>query len=376
MATTKSFKDSVRDLFHIWIEYASDKWARVRAVIPYTSGEEELFTADTPGNVAITPVFGEPTLTAAQNGDAHWSRASATETVAALQKGSTGWVADLYGGPQENGKSWGAVYIPVNELLITLLETARWTYWLIQAEDHGVNMVVWVHDPEDLSRRAEITQAPSHADLDRASGWNSHELDSSVSQFFYLGEGVTGTDLITDEGPDNQFTWAQFQGDACFSAWTIYRISFEFGWYDAVDTFLDAYVADIILNGVQIPLKPDSGGTGRIGRRHFTCSEGDAEGTLEPKTPYRLLALDIHCSAVPQAAEPITLTKTAWQGPYWNTLIFSADMGSLGVSSVYQTFEGYEIFMADDTLTLLANNSVDDNWGITIIYQTVFGGSV
>lgn len=317
--------------------------------------------------------FSEPTLMAAQNSDAVWSRANATETVASLQKGSTGWLANLYGGLQTNGRSFAAIYIPVNELPFSLFNTAHWTYWFSAAEEHGVNMVIWAHDPYAFEKRAEITQAPSGAGLAKASGWNVHELNPSTSQFWYYGEGVANTSITPTAG--TQYTWAAFQNDECFSTWTIYRVSFEYGYYDAVTTFADAWVADIKLNNEQIPLKPDSSGTGRIGHRFFTQSgSGDLTGALAPKTMFRLLSIDALCSAVPVAGEVIKLTKDAWQGSLYDNIIFSSDMGASGVTSLYQTFEGYQMFLADDELDLFQDNGGAKNWGVTIFYQTVFGG--
>lgn len=322
------------------------------------------------------PTFGEPTLMSAQNGDAVWSRANATETIASLQKGSTGWTANLYGGLQKlgasGGRSWAAVYIPVNELPVPMFNTARWTYWFTEAEEHGISMTVWVHDPYDFDKRAEISQRASHADLERAQYWNAHELNQTTDQFFYMGENEANSDL--DEGTGYSYGWDDFQGDEMFNTWTIYRISFCIGWYDAVTEFKDAWLADISLNNEQIPLKPDSSGTGRIGHRHFTTSSGDLTGALAPKTPFRLLAFDFHTSAVLAAGDLLTITKDAWQGVFYDTLIFSSDVGALALTSLYQTFEGVQMFCADDILNVLQNNASDGDLGCTLWYQTVFGG--
>jgi len=249
-----------------------------------------------------------------------------------------------------------------------------WTYWMSAAEEHGVSMGIWVHDPQDFSKRAEISQAPSHADLGKASGWNRHDLDSEVSQFFYYGENVANTSIIAADGP-TQYTWEQFQNDELFNGWTIYRISFCIGWYDAVTDFADVWVADIILNEEQIPLKPDSGGTGRIGRRHFTrAGSGTLAGSIAPKTPFSILSLLAHSTAVPDAAEPITLTLDSWQDTLYNALLFSSDMQAANVTSLFASFDGLGVFAADDEVDLLQTNTGNASWGATIAYQTVFGG--
>lgn len=315
-----------------------------------------------------TWTFGEPTLTAAQNADAVWSRASATETTAAWQKGSTGWVANLYGGLQTNGRSWASVFVPVNELPLPNLASALWTYNFSAGEEYGINMVIWAHDPEDNDLRAEITQAPSHADLEKASGWNAHELSTSAVQFWYYGE-ISGTPDTTPTA-GTQYTLAQFQGDSVFSKYTIYRISFDYGWYDAATTFADAWVGDIKINGQVIPLKPDSGGSGRIGRRFKTASSGDPAHALAPKTPFKLLSWMIHLDA---AATQETLTVTVDGGrtaSVYDTLLVSEAMS--GIQDLVRTWEGGLDLKEDDEVDTAWANTDSATYGLTVTYQTVF----
>ncbi len=197
-------------------------------------------------------LFGTPTLTSANNGKARWDRGS---TSPLDQKGATGWLANLYGGVQ-TGDDWARVNIPVNEIPVPQFTEALWTYYMSAAEVYGVNIVIWVHDPDDNDRRAEVTQAPSGATLEKANAWNAHEFSTSTTQMFYFGE-IVGTPDTTPTG-GTQYTWAQFQTDSIFSTYTIYRVTLEFGWY-STGTFDDAWVADIKLNGEQIPLGPASG---------------------------------------------------------------------------------------------------------------------
>ena len=191
--------------------------------------------------------FGKPSLTSANNGKVRWTKGS---TSPLDQKGSSGWVAELYGGVQ-TGDDWARLNTPVNELSLPLFLTAQWSYYQTNAEVYGVNMVIWAHDPTDFDKRIEITQAPSHAGLEKGAGWNAHELDVTVTQFFYFGENVSGSGLTAG----TQYTWAQFQTDALFRHWNIYRITHEWGWY-STGTFESAYVAEVKFNNEQIPLQP------------------------------------------------------------------------------------------------------------------------
>jgi hypothetical protein len=198
---------------------------------------------------SVERTFAEPSLQWANNGSASWVRG----VVSPLdQKSPTGWLADLYGGSQTND-DWARVVIPVYEMFLTdFTKPTQWSYYMTGTQTMGVNIVLWVHDPNDYDKRAEITQLGSKVDY--AAGWQAHELSTSTSQFFFYGEGTTGTSLTAG----TQYTLAQFQADVLFKTWTIYRITMEYGW-EASGTFDHAYLADLKLNGVNVWLRPTIG---------------------------------------------------------------------------------------------------------------------
>ncbi len=319
-----------------------------------------------PSRVILRGMFSEPTVFSTLNSDTVWSRGAMSPL---FQKSTTGWLANLYGGVQ-SGDDFASVPVEVDELRIPdfadKADTTQWTYYLTNAEVYGINMVIWAHDPNDPSKRVEITQAPSHADLAKASGWNKHILNKATTQFFYYGENVSGSGLTAG----TQYTWTQFQEDVVFVGWTIYRISFEYGWY-STGTFEDAWVADIKLNGAIIPLKPDRGGTGRIGRRFYTASSALA-GTLAPKTPFELLSIIVHTSAVLDTGEALTLTLDAGQGAFYDAVILNEDLFIGSRTSMFATFEK-AYFGADDEIDLAQANGSSDDIGVVLAYQTVFG---
>jgi len=194
-------------------------------------------------------LFGDPILRYENNGMAGWCK---NNSLSQWQKGG-GYTANLYGGAQ-TGDDWAAVFVPVNELPVTALSSVLWSWYQTAAETMGVNIVIWVHDPADFDKRAEITQIGGVAGLDKAAGWNSHEFSSADAGMMFYGENTTGTGLTAG----TQYTWAQFQADALFKTWMIYRISFEYGW-DASGTFDDAWLAEIKINGMYIQLRPQPG---------------------------------------------------------------------------------------------------------------------
>jgi hypothetical protein len=327
---------------------------------------------ETAGALKTVPTwtFGEPTLVAGNMGDAVWSKPGISPY---YQKSGTGWLANLYGGVQgTNGNDFASIRIPVNELPTPSFTEALWTYYMSAAEVYGVNMVIWLHDPSDNDKRVEVTQAPSHADLEKGAGWNAHELNTATTQFFYYGENVSGSDLTAG----TQYTWAQFQGDKLFASWTIYRISLDYGYY-TTGTFDDVWIADIKLNGQVIPLKPDSGGSGRIGHRRYEYTTGAISETLAPKTAFRLLSLSAKTDNIPKTGEVITLTVdntllNATDAAHFDTLILSEDMFATSSTSLFVAFgEGYD-FGETEEIDLAQTNGDNDDWGIVLTYQTVF----
>lgn len=197
----------------------------------------------------LDPVFGKPILRSANNGMASWSKVN---NLSQWQKGN-GWQVDLYGGLQTRD-DWASVFIPVNELHLTDFNSARWSYYMTATQTMGVGIVIWIHDNDDLSKRAEVTQLANVSGLGKAEGWNSHTFNKATTQMFFYGENTTGTKLTAG----TQYKWSQFQEDPLFRNWTIYRISFDYGW-EASGTFDHVWLAEINLNGLNIPLKPGDG---------------------------------------------------------------------------------------------------------------------
>ena len=310
--------------------------------------------------------FGEPNLKAVNNSDAVWSRGSLP---AEFQKSPSGWLANLYGGVQTND-DFASLVIPVNELKVTSLRSANWTYYMTNAESAGVNIVVWVHDPTALQKRAEITQVMGL--VSKASGWNVESLDLSATEMFYYGEN-TGTSTTTVTAGTN-YTWAQFQADNIFSTWTIYRITFDYGWI-ASSTLDDAWLADVEINDKHIVLKPDSGGSGRIGHRTYYSTDTSATHTLKPKTPFRLLSINCEMDSAGTTDESLTITldsiADSASGKV-DTLLYSQNTKTPAVTSLYVPFgEGYD-FEAGDELVMAWANSQARDFGWRWTYQTVF----
>ena len=309
----------------------------------------------------LEPIYGEASLASANNGGVNWARGLVSPLD---QKGPTGWLACLYGGVQ-TGDDWARVNIPVFEQRVPDFNYAQWSYYMTATQTMGVGIVIWVHDPNDFDKRAEITQLGST--VEKTSGWDASEFTSATTGMLFYGEGTTGTGLTAG----TQYTWAQFQEDALFSTWTIYRITFDYGW-EASGTFSDVWVADIKLNGMPIFLRPDSRGTGRIANRYLDVDTGALALTLAPKTPFRLVSIGVHASAVLDTGEALTATMDALAGIHFDRVILTDDLfvGSR-TSETYVFGKGYD-FQAGDEIDFAQANGSNDDIGLVVTYQTVF----
>ncbi len=314
----------------------------------------------------LEPIYAEASVADALGGNASWIRGQISPLD---QKGQTGWLADLYGGIQ-TGDDWARVNIPTYEQRVDefseVTGDTQWTWHQTNAEVYGVNLVIWMHDPKDMDKRVEVTQAPSGATLEKGAGWNAHEFNPATTQMFFFGENTTGTGLTAG----TQYTWNQFRTDVLFKTWRIYRTTLEWGWY-STGTFESAYVANIKLNGVTIFLRPDSGGSGRIASRFYTVTSGDFTGSLEPKTPFELLSVALKTSAVLDTGEDFTLDVDATRGAAYDVNIITEDLFVGSRTSYFATFENRH-FRADDVLDFFQTNGSDDTLGLTIQYRTVF----
>jgi len=198
--------------------------------------------------------IGRPSLMSRNNGIANWDRGS---TSPLDQKSTTGWLARLNGGVQSGWDDYARLEIPVDDMPLVDLKTAKWSYYMDTAQSFGINMVIFVHDPFQPDNRAEITQQADIATLAKGTGWNSHVLNPSTDQFYYYGENTTNSNLT--EGAPNYYGLDDFIADELFNTWRIYKITFDNGWQTADEAFGNAWVADVELNGVLIPLGPANG---------------------------------------------------------------------------------------------------------------------
>ena len=303
-------------------------------------------------------LFGHPVLRSTGVSQAYWAKST---TSPYPQKGG-GWSALLYGGVQ-TGANYAAIFIPVNEMPITVFEKAQWSYYMTGTETMGVNIVAWVHDPEDFDKRAEITQRGNVSGLEKAAGWNAHEFNTATTQMLFYGEGTTGTNLTAG----TLYTWAEFQADNLFKNWVISRISLEYGW-EASGTFDQVWVAEVKLNEIPIPLIPREGDL-EASIFQYQTGTGAISAALKPKTPFQLLSVMIHFASA-QTQDTITVTCDAGKtATVYDTLLVSE--AASGITDLVRTFgEGFE-FAEDDEIDVAHAGNDGDVYGLTYAFKAL-----
>lgn len=307
-------------------------------------------------------MFGHPVPRSTGVSQAYWSKPTSDPYA---YKGG-GWMPCLYGGVQ-GGSNWAALYIPVNEMPLRVFEKAQWSYYMKTEQTMGVNIVIWIHDPDDFDKRAEVTQLGNVSGLEKASGWNAHEFNTATAQMFHYGEGTTGTTSSADA--TDLDSWDTFQADPLFKNWTIYRISLEHGW-EASGTFDQVWIGEVKLNEVPIPLIPAATDQETAIYQYHTATNDSIATVLSPKTPFRLLSVMLHLSAAATGNDFTIKCDAGRVASVYDTLLYLKAMS--GVTDIVVPFGvGYE-FTETDEIDAAWTKSGTVNYGLTYAYQTVF----
>ncbi len=307
-------------------------------------------------------LFGHPVLRSTGVSQAYWAKSHISPYP---QKGG-GWLALLNGGLQ-TGSNYAALEIPVNELPVIQFDNAQWSYYMTGTESMGVNLVVWIHDPDDFDKRAEVTQIGGVAGLIKAAGWNAHNFDSTVTQMVYYGENTTDSGLTAG----TQYTWDQFQSDTIFDGWTVYRISLEYGW-EASGTFDPTWVAEVKLNGIPIQLVPTRDDLEAIIHQYHTATSAAIATTLSPKTPFRLESISLKIGTAGTTEENFTVSVDAGRvATVYDTNLITQSTKVPAITSLWIPFgEGYE-FMEDDEIDCAWANTENRTYGLTYAFRVL-----
>lgn len=313
--------------------------------------------------------FGDPVLRSGGSGRVGWVK-DTSNALGLYQKGASGYLANLYGGAQ-SGDDWAAIYIPVNERLVSDFGSALWSYYMTNEETMGVNIVIWVHDPTDFDKRAEITQLGGVAELEKTAGWNAHEFGPTDTGMFFYGENTTGTGLVAG----TQYTWAQFQADVLFSTWTIYRVSFEYGW-EASGTFEDAWVADVELDGQMILLKPQPWDIlGREVKSYVKATVGDSTADvvlITPASTKKIKVLSIRMVTISATAADFECYFSVADAMPAAKVIAARNLDTDAVAEEFINYgdngpEG----LVDEVVSMRTSVNITTNGSFTIVYREI-----
>jgi len=312
-------------------------------------------------------LFGEAFLEAGGEGQATWSM-----SVSAGTKRSD-WSARLDGGKQSSWNDYAKVVVPVNEMPFTDLDSVVLEPYYTASVGIDMGVCVYMHDPDDFDESVELSHTPY---TNSAAGWRELDFPTEPggTSWFWYGTVSATPDTCPTEG--TAYTWANFQADSVFSTWTIFKITFDYGYYTGDVVMNECYLCQARINDITIPLKPDSGGTGRIGHQYYTVAD-TASNSLTLRTPFRLISIDCEIDTAGTTSESLTITKNAGIGAAYDTLLYSVNTltGSTtggAITSLLVPFgDGYD-FTAWDVLDMAWPNTEDRTLGFTWTYQTVF----
>jgi hypothetical protein len=307
------------------------------------------------------PLFGHPVPRSTGVSQAYWARS----TISPYPQKGGGWAIILNGGVQ-TGANWAAAYFPTDEVLVSDFNYAQWSYYMTGTETMGVNIVFIAHDPDDFDNRVEITQLGGHADLPKTAGYNAFKFTPDAGGIFFYGENTTGTGLTAG----TQYTWSQFQSDVLFKNWKISRISLESGW-EASGTFDPIWLTEVKLNGLQVPLIPTKEDLEAPVYQYTTATSGALAVTLAPKTPFRLLRVDVKVNTAPTTGTQnftasVDAGKTA---TVYDTNLVTRDFVAGSITSYVKLFgDGYD-FQEDDEIDFAWANTDNRTYGITVAWR-------
>ncbi|MBA7648637.1 hypothetical protein ES703_56425 [subsurface metagenome] len=201
-----------------------------------------------PSRQIIRGMFGKPVLEAGGNGRVSW-----------VPPGTKGghqvtWAALLNAGVQTDHDDFAKVIIPVNEMPFNDLKIVRLEPYYTANSGIDMGVCVYLHDPNDLDQRIELSHTPLTNSL---AGWRELNWPDDVPvghAYFWYGNVTDTPNLCPTSG--TAYTLAQFRADKIFSTWRIYKITLDYGYYTGGGTMDGCYLTHAVINNVAILLEP------------------------------------------------------------------------------------------------------------------------
>jgi len=102
-----------------------------------------------------------------------------------------------------------------------------------------------------------------------------------------------------------------------------------------------------------------------------TTGTGTAIATLAPGGDFHLLGIRFNLGSALAAAETLTVTLDANEGPAYDTVLFTLDLGTPDIRDLVIPFGGDEdYFVSGDQIVIaLSANTGADTWGCQTIHE-------
>ena len=96
-----------------------------------------------------------------------------------------------------------------------------------------------------------------------------------------------------------------------------------------------------------------------------------AIGTLAPGADFQLMGIRLHLGSALAAAETLTVTLDANEGPAYDVVLFTLDMGTPDIRDVVISFGGKEDYFVsgDQIIIALSANVGGDTFGVEVTHR-------
>jgi len=146
------------------------------------------------------------------------------------------------------------VVIPVDEMPFQDLDSVRLDPYYTAAVGHDMGVCLYMHNPDDLSQRIELSHTPLSNSAAGHRQLNFPTEPGGASWFWDGDDSLIDEVLTRAQG----YTWAAFKADLVFKSWRIYKITLDYGYATGDITMDGCYLSQVFINGAKILLRPSA----------------------------------------------------------------------------------------------------------------------
>lgn len=322
----------------------------------------------------LAPIFGQPELDYGGNGSALWTTTRAKDTSQIIR------AALLNGGVQTSWDDFAKVLVPVDEMPFAELTSVRLHAYYTATSGIDMGVCVYMHDPANFDERIELSHTPLTTS---AAGWRELNWPTDVPTgyaYFWYGTVAATPDTCPTKG--SAYTLAQFRADSVFKRFTIYKISFDYGYHTGSGTMDGCYLVQAQINNQTIRLEPPA--RDHIGSEVKTYAQNSNNSIVTrtlvtPATGRKIRVGSISCfntGTVQTSLEVFFGTgATLWTNPasgLFQTHLVSrsaADKPGYPTDSIVFPEGSQPVGAVDEVVSTRFGSQISTSGGVTITYR-------